>query len=82
MSILSKFSFKNASSGLSKMLLRIINLESSLFPILKEELRLEELSHKEQKLIKILDFAQIEKNITVVSITGTNLQMGFFPYAI
>lgn len=52
MSILPKFSFKNASSGLSKMLLRILNLESSLFPILKEELRLEELSHKEQKLIK------------------------------
>ena len=71
MSILPKFSFKNASSGLSKMLLRILNLESSLFPILKEELRLEELSHKEQKLIKILDFAQIEKNITVVSITNT-----------
>lgn len=71
MGILPKFSFKNASSGLSKMLLRILNLESSLFPILKEELRLEELSHKEQKLIKILDFAQIEKNITVVSITNT-----------
>jgi len=71
MSILPNFSLKNASSGLSKMLLRILNLESSLFPILKEELRLEELSHKEQKLIKILDFAQIEKNITVVSITNT-----------
>ena len=50
---------------------KILNLESSLFPALKEELRLEELSHKEQKLIKILDFAQIEKNITVVSITNT-----------
>ena len=49
----------------------ILNLESSLFPILKEELKLEELSHKEQKLIKILYFAQIEKNITVVSITNT-----------
>lgn len=42
MSILPKFSFKNASSGLSKMLLRILNLESSLFPALKKELRLEE----------------------------------------
>lgn len=50
---------------------KILNLESSLFPALKKELRLEELSHKEQKLIKILDFAQIEKNITVVSITNT-----------
>ncbi len=71
MSILPKFSFKNASSGLSKMLLRIVNQENSLFPLLKEELQLEELSHKEQKLIKILDFAESEKNITVVSITNT-----------
>lgn len=53
------------------MWIKILNLESSLFPALKEELRLEELSHKEQKLIKILDFAQIERNITVVSITNT-----------
>jgi len=59
------------SSNLSKMWTKILNLEKSLFPALKEELRLEELSHKEQKLISILDFAQIEKNITVVSITNT-----------
>jgi len=59
------------SSNLSKMWNKILNLEKTLFPALKEELRLEELSHKEQKLIKILDFAQIEKNITVVSITNT-----------
>jgi len=38
---------------------------------LKEELRLEELSTKEAKLIKILDFAEIEKNITIVKITNT-----------
>jgi transposase len=59
------------SSNLSKMWNKIINLEKTLFPALKEELRLEELSCKEQKLIKILDFAQIENNITVVSITNT-----------
>jgi len=59
------------SSNLSKMWNRILNFEQSLFPALKEELRLEELSYKEQKLISILDFAQIEKNITVVSITNT-----------
>lgn len=59
------------SEKFSKMWTKILNLEKSLFPALKEELRLEELSHKEQKLIKILDFAQIEKNITVVSITNT-----------
>ena len=58
-------------SNLSKMWTKILNLENSLFPALKEELRLEELSKKEQKLISILDFAQIERNITVVSITNT-----------
>jgi transposase len=58
------------SSSLSKMWLRVVNIESSLFPALKEELRLSELSSKEQKLISILDFAEIEKNITVVSITN------------
>ena len=45
------------SSSLSKMWLRVINIENSLFPALKEELRLSELSRKEQKLITILDFA-------------------------
>jgi hypothetical protein len=60
----------NISTGLSKMWTKILNLEKSLFPTLKEELRLEELSHKEQKLITVLDFAQIEKNITVVPITN------------
>jgi len=59
------------SSSLSKMWTKILNLETSLFPVLKEKLRLEELSHKESKLISILDFAQIEKNITITSITNT-----------
>ena len=59
------------SSSLSKMWNKVLTLNNSLFRALKEELRLEELSHKEQKLISILDFAQIEKNITVVSITNT-----------
>ena len=59
------------ASSLSKMWNKVLTLNNSLFPALKEELRLEELSHKEQKLISILDFAQIEKNITVVSITNT-----------
>ena len=59
------------SSNLSKMWNKTLNLETSLFPALKEELRLEELSSKESKLIKILDFAEIEKNITIVKITNT-----------
>ena len=53
MSILPNISFKNTSSGISKMWNKILNLESTLFPALQEELRLEELSHKEQKLVKI-----------------------------
>jgi hypothetical protein len=70
-SILPNISFKETSIGLSQMHRRIINQERSLFPSIQEELRLGELSQKEQKLIKILDFAQIERNITVVSITNT-----------
>lgn len=62
---------KNIIPTLSKMWSKVVNLETTLFPLLKEELRLEELSSKEAKLIKILDFAEIEKNITVVTITNT-----------
>jgi len=61
----------NIVSSLSKMWHKVLNLENTLFPALKEELRLNALSTKEQKLINILDFAEIEKNITVVSITNT-----------
>jgi len=59
----------NLSSNLSKIWTKIKNLENSLFPELQEQLGA--LSTKEQKLIKILDFAQIENNITVVKITNT-----------
>ena len=61
----------NLSSNLSKMWIKVINIEQSLFPQLKESLKIEELSTKEAKLIKILDFAEIEKHITVVTITNT-----------
>jgi len=57
-----------SSSKLSKMWNKILNLENCLFPELKEQLG--KLSTKEEKLIKILDFAQIEKNVTVVTITN------------
>ena len=56
---------------LSKMWHKILTIENTLFPALKETLRLEELSTKESKLIRILDFAEIEKNITVVTITNS-----------
>jgi len=59
----------NVSSNLSKMWVKIKNIENSLFPELKEQIGV--LSSKEEKLIKILDFAQIENNITVVKITNT-----------
>ena len=53
---------KNIIPSLSKMWNKVLNLEKTLFPALKKELRLEDLSTKEQKLINILDFAEIEKN--------------------
>ncbi len=58
------------SSTLSKMWIKVINLENSLFPDLKKSLIVEEFSSKEAKLIKILDFAEIEKFITTTSITN------------
>lgn len=58
-----------STSKLSKMWTKVLNLENCLFPELKEQLSA--LSTKEEKLIKILDFAEIEKNVTVVTITNT-----------
>ncbi len=55
-------------SSLSKMWLKVINLEQTLFPELQASLGT--LSSKEEKLIKVLDFAEIEKNIIVVNITN------------
>jgi hypothetical protein len=57
------------TSKLSNMWTKVLNLENCLFPELKEQLGT--LSTKEEKLIKILDFAEIEKNVTVVTITNT-----------
>jgi DNA-binding transcriptional regulator GbsR (MarR family) len=50
------------------MWLKVTNLENSLFPNLQEKLGV--LSSKEQKLIKILDFAEIEKNVCTISKTN------------
>ena len=55
-------------STLSKIWLKVKNLETSLFPELQEQLGV--LSPKEQKLIKILDFAEIEKNVCTTSKTN------------
>ena len=58
-----------STSKLSNMWSKILNLENCLFPEIKEQFGV--LSTKEKKLIRILDFAQIENNITVVTITNT-----------
>ncbi len=58
------------SSSLSKTWIKVLNLEHSLFPELKESLRIEEFSSKESKLIKILDFAYIEKFVNTTSVTN------------
>jgi hypothetical protein len=50
------------------MWLKVINLEQSLFPKLQESIG--SLTPKEEKLIKILDFAQIERFISSVQITN------------
>jgi hypothetical protein len=54
--------------SLSKMWLKVMNLEQSLFPRLEESMG--KLSSKEAKLIKILDFAHIEKYVSASSITN------------
>ena len=54
--------------SLSKMWLKVINLEQSLFPKLEESIG--SLSPKEEKLIKILDFAEIERFVSTVQITN------------
>ena len=59
------------SSSLSKMWNKILNLKNSLFPELQESLRVEEFSSKESKLIRVFDFAEIEKFITITSPTNT-----------
>ena len=59
---------KKIIPSLSKMWLKVINLEQSLFPKLQESMG--SLSPKEEKLIKILDFAEIEKFVSTVQITN------------
>jgi hypothetical protein len=59
---------KNIVPSLSKMWLKILNLNTTLFPALQEELGV--LSSKEEKLIRILDFAEIEKFVSEVKITN------------
>ena len=54
--------------SLSKMWLKVINLEQSLFPKLEESIGA--LTPKEEKLIKILDFAEIERFVSPVQITN------------
>ena len=50
------------------MWLKVINLEQSLFPRLEESMG--KLSSKEEKLIKILDFAEIENFVCTAQVTN------------
>ncbi|MEA3223440.1 MAG: transposase [Thermodesulfobacteriota bacterium] len=59
---------KKIIPSLSKMWLKVINLEQSLFPKLEESMGT--LSPKEEKLIKILDFAEIERFVSTIQITN------------
>jgi len=59
---------KKVIPSLSKMWLKVINLEQSLFPKLEESMG--SLSPKAEKLIKILDFAEIERFVFPVQITN------------
>ena len=59
---------KNIIPSLSKMWLKVLNLEQSLFPQLQDTFG--PLSPKEEKLMKILDFAEIETFVSTVQITN------------
>ena len=59
---------KNIIPSLSKMWLKVLNLEQSLFPQLQATFG--PLSPKEEKLMKILDFAEIETFVSTVQITN------------
>jgi hypothetical protein len=59
---------KKIIPALSKMWLKVLNLEQNLFPELQTTLG--PLSPKEEKLIKILDFAEIEQFVCTVKITN------------
>ncbi len=56
------------TSKLSKMWIKVTNLENRLFSQLQQQLGT--LSAKEQKLIKILDFAEIENYVRTTSSTN------------
>ncbi|MBP6325434.1 MAG: transposase [Sulfurospirillum sp.] len=58
----------NIIPTLSKMSLKILNFEKTLFPALQEQLGV--LSSKEEKLMRILELAQIELYVSEVKITN------------
>ena len=59
---------ENIIPSLSKMWLKVLNLEQTLFPKLQEAFG--PLSPKEEKLMRILDFAEVEKFVSTVQITN------------
>ena len=59
---------ENIIPSLSKMWLKVLNLEQSLFP--RMETVVGTLSPKEEKLMKVLDFAEIESFVCTLHITN------------
>ena len=59
---------ENIIPSLSKMWLKVLNLEQSLFP--RMETVVGTLSPKEEKLMKVLDFAEIESFVCTLQITN------------
>lgn len=59
---------RNIVPTLSKMSLKILNFEKTLFPALQEQLGV--LSYREEKLMRILELAQIEHYVSEVQITN------------
>lgn len=58
----------NIPKRFSEMWLQVLNLEQTLFPEIKEQLG--ELGEKEERLIRVLDFANIEQYCCDVQITN------------
>ena len=56
----------NIVPTLSKMSLKILNMNKTLFPALQEQLGI--LSSKEEKLMRILELAQIELYVSEVNL--------------
>ena len=63
-----EFNLPKTTPALSKMWLKVMNIEQNLFPGLQASIGT--LSPREEKLMRILDFAEVERFISTVQITN------------